>query len=76
MKLRGKPDQDGKTDWMCMTSQKLDEGKYSVQITVSKAAREAGNMPEVNCDPTPASNKVVVIRSSVMGEGIRSLEKC
>ena len=46
-----------------VTSQKLDEGKYSVQITVSEAAREAGNMPEVNCGPTPASNKVVVCRA-------------
>ena len=58
-----------------VTSQKLDEGKYSVQITVSEAAREAGNMPEVNCGPTPASNKVVVIRSSVMGEGDPELGK-
>ena len=58
-----------------VTSQKLDEGKYSVQITVSEAAREAGNMPEVNCGPTLASNKVVVIRSSVMGEGDPELGK-
>lgn len=58
-----------------VTSQKLDEGKYSVQITVSEAARETGNMPEVNCGSTPASNKVVVIRSSVMGEGDPELGK-
>ena len=55
--------------------QKLEEGKYSVQITVSEAARETGNMPEVNCGSTPASNKVVVIRSSVMGEGDPELGK-
>ena len=58
-----------------VTSQKLDEGKYSVQITVSEAAREAGNMLKVNCGPTPASNKVVVIRSSVMGDGDPELGK-
>ena len=58
-----------------VTSQKLDEGKYSVQITVSEAAREAGNMPKVNCGPTLVSNKVVVIRSSVMGEGDPELGK-
>ena len=58
-----------------VTSQKLDEGKYSVQITVSEAAGETGNMPEVNCGSTPASNKVVVIRSSVMGEGDPELGK-
>lgn len=32
-------------------------------------------MPEVNCGSTPASNKVVVIRSSVMGEGDPELGK-
>ena len=58
-----------------VTSQKLDEGKYSVQITVSEAARKTENMPEVNCGSIPASNKVVVIRSSVMGEGDPELGK-
>ena len=58
-----------------VTSQKLDEGKYSVQITVSEAARETGNMPEVNCGSTTASNKVVVIRSSIIGEGDPELGK-
>ena len=55
--------------------QKLEEGKYSVQITVSEAAGETGNMPEVNCGSIQASNKVVVIRSSVMGEGDPELGK-
>ena len=40
-----------------------------------KKAVKAGNMPEVICGPTPASNKVVVIRSSGMGEGDPELGK-
>lgn len=59
-----------------VTSQKLEEGKYSVQITVAEAANTKV-APETmeNCSPTPASNKVVVIRSSVMGEGDPELGK-
>ncbi len=59
-----------------VTSQKLEEGKYSVQITVAEAANTKA-APETmeNCSPEPASNKVVVIRSSVMGEGDPELGK-
>ena len=59
-----------------VTSQKLDEGKYSVQIMVYRSGKNRKNAAEsVNCGPTPASHKVVVIRSSVMGEGDPELGK-
>ena len=59
-----------------VTSQKLEEGKYSVQITVSEATNTKAAPETVeNCSPVPASNKVVVIRSSVMGEGDPELGK-
>ena len=43
--------------------QKLEEGKYSVQADIC------------DCRPTAASDKVVVIRSNVMGEGDPELGK-
>lgn len=59
-----------------VTSQKLEEGKYSVQITVAEAANTKAAPETVeNCSPAPVSNKVVVIRSSVMGEGDPELGK-
>ena len=57
-------------------SQKLEEGKYSVQITVAEAKEQSGDSAaNVVCSPAPVSNKVVVIRSSVMGEGDPELGK-
>lgn len=59
-----------------VTSQKLEEGKYSVQITAAEAVNtKAASETLENCSPAPASNKVVVIRSSVMGEGDPELGK-
>ena len=59
-----------------VTSKKLEEGKYSVQITAAEAVNtKAASETLENCSPAPASNKVVVIRSSVMGEGDPELGK-
>ena len=59
-----------------VTGQKLEEGKYSVQITVAEAANTKAAPETVrDCSPAQASNKVVVIRSSVMGEGDPELGK-
>ena len=56
--------------------QKLEEGKYSVQIMVTEAEKTEKIQADIcDCSPTPASNKVVVIRSSVMGEGDPELGK-
>ena len=50
--------------------QKLEEGKYSVQIMVTEAEKTENIQADIcDCRPTAASDKVVVIRSNVMGEG-------
>ena len=56
--------------------QKLEEGKYSVQIMVTEAEKTEKIQADI-CDyrPTAASDKVVVIRSNVMGEGDPELGK-
>ena len=56
--------------------QKLEEGKYSVQIMVTEAEKTENIQADI-CDyrPTAASDKVVVIRSNVMGEGDPELGK-
>ena len=59
-----------------VTSQKLDEGKYSVQIMVTEAEKTENIQADIcDCRPTAASDKVVVIRSNVMGEGDPELGK-
>lgn len=55
--------------------QKLEEGKYSVQIMVTEAEKTEKIQADIcDCRPTTASDKVVVIRSNVMGEGDPELE--
>ena len=56
--------------------QKLEEGKYSVQIMVTEAEKTEKIQADIcDCRPTAASDKVVVIRSNVMGEGAPELGK-
>ena len=56
--------------------QKLEEGKYSVQIMVTEAEKTENIQADIcDCIPTAASDKVVVIRSNVMGEGDPELGK-
>ena len=56
--------------------QKLEEGKYSVQIMVTEAEKTENIQADIcDCRPTAASDKVVVIRSNVMGEGDPELGK-
>ena len=56
--------------------QKLEEGKYSVQIMVTEAEKIEKIQADIcDCKPTAASDKVVVIRSNVMGEGEPELGK-
>ena len=56
--------------------QKLQEGKYSVQIMVTEAEKIEKIQADIcDCKPTAASDKVVVIRSNVMGEGDSELGK-
>ena len=56
--------------------QKLEEGKYSVQIMVTEAEKTEKIQADIcDCRPTAASDKVVVIRSNVMGEGDPDLGK-
>lgn len=56
--------------------QKLEEGKYSVQIIVTEAEKTENIQADIcDCRPTAASDKVVVIRSNVMGEGDPELGK-
>ena len=56
--------------------QKLEEGKYSVQIMVTEAEKTEKIQADIcDCRPAAASDKVVVIRSSVMGEGDPELGK-
>ena len=56
--------------------QKLEEGKYSVQIMVTEAEKTEKIQADIcDCKPTAASDKVVVIRSNVMGEGDSELGK-
>ena len=56
--------------------QKLEEGKYSVQIMVTEAEKTDKIQADIcDCRPTAASDKVVVIRSNVMGEGDSELGK-
>ena len=56
--------------------QKLEEGKYSVQIMVTEAEKTENIQADIcDCRPTAASDKVVVIRSNVMGEGDSELGK-
>ena len=56
--------------------QKLEEGKYSVQIMVTEAEKTEKIQADIcDCRPTAASDKVVVIRSNVMGEGDPELRK-
>ena len=56
--------------------QKLEEGKYSVQIVVTEAEKTEKIQADIcDCRPTAASDKVVVIRSNVMGEGDSELGK-
>lgn len=57
-------------------NQKLEEGKYSVQIMVTEAEKTEKMQADIcDCRPTAASDKVVVIRSNVMGEGDPELGK-
>lgn len=56
--------------------QKLEEGKFSVQIVVTEAEKTEKIQADIcDCRPTAASDKVVVIRSNVMGEGDPELGK-
>ena len=56
--------------------QKLEEGKYSVQIMVTEAEKIEKIQADIcDCKPTAASDKLVVIRSNVMGEGDPELGK-
>ena len=56
--------------------QKLEEGKYSVQIMVTEAEKIEKIQADIcDCKPTAASDKVVVIRSNLMGEGDPELGK-
>ena len=56
--------------------QKLEEGKYSVQIMVTEAEKTEKMQADIcDCSPAAASDKVVVIRSNVMGEGDPELGK-
>lgn len=56
--------------------QKLEEGKYSVQIMVTEAEKTEKIQADIcDCRPTAASDKVAVIRSNVMGEGDPELGK-
>ena len=56
--------------------QELEEGKYSVQIMVTEAEKTEKIQADIcDCRPTAASDKVVVIRSNVMGEGDPELGK-
>ena len=56
--------------------QKLEEGKYSVQIMVTEAEKTEKIPADIcDCRPKAASDKVVVIRSNVMGEGDPELGK-
>ena len=56
--------------------QKLEEGKYSVQIMVTEAEKIEKIQADIcDCKPTAASDKVVVIRSNVMGDGDPELGK-
>lgn len=56
--------------------QKLEEGKYSVQIMVTEAEKTEKIQVDIcDCRSTAASDKVVVIRSNVMGEGDPELGK-
>ena len=56
--------------------QKLEEGKYNVQIMVTEAEKTEKIQANIcDCRPTAASDKVVVIRSNVMGEGDPELGK-
>ena len=56
--------------------QKLEEGKYSVQIMVTEAEKIEKIQADIcDCKPTAASDKVVVIHSNVMGEGDPELGK-
>ena len=60
-------------------SSKLDDGSYSVKLTIEAVnADELSDTDEAlqcTCRPT-ADNRVVVIRSSYMGEGSEELGKC
>ena len=56
--------------------QKLEEGKYSVQIMVTEAEKTENIQADIcDCRPTAASDKVVVTRRNVMGEGDPELGK-
>ena len=56
--------------------QKLEEEKYSVKIMVTEAEKTEKIQADIcDCRPTAAFDKVVVIRSSVMGEGDPELGK-
>ena len=56
--------------------QKLEEGKYSVQIMVTETEKTEKIQADIcDCRPTAVSDKVVVIRSNVMGEGDPELGK-
>ena len=62
------------------TSEKLEEGKYRVCIIVENVVdnvekKEGDGGKFCDCTPEKESNKVVVIRSSVMGEGDPELGK-
>ena len=56
--------------------QKLEEEKYSVKIMVTEAEKTEKIQADIcDCRPTAAFDKVVVIRSNVMGEGDPELGK-
>lgn len=56
--------------------EKLEEGKYSVQIMVTEAEKTEKIQADIcDCKLTAASDKLVVIRSNVMGEGDPELGK-
>ena len=62
------------------TSEKLEEGKYRVCIIVENVVdnvekKDGDGGKFCDCTPEKESNKVVVIRSSVMGEGDPELGK-
>ena len=62
------------------TSEKLEEGKYRVCIIVENVVdnvekKDGDSGKFCDCTPEKESNKVVVIRSSVMGEGDPELGK-
>ena len=59
-------------------SRKLDDGSYSVKLTIetlnTEALSDTDEASQCTCRPT-ADNRVVVIRSSYMGEGREELGK-